>query len=155
MNFPNIVILIDARLELLQEVRALLSQSNLGLATAPRKKRHRRVATPSLATAKAVKVTADSSQKSAPPASPIPLKLPPVGRRERVSRSKRTTLPELNSTLGGIVPAAPVAVPAEKVRAEAARRLNLHTELSSVSQMALPDADQMARKWLQDQRTLQ
>lgn len=155
MNFPNIVALIDARLDLLQELRALLSQSSLGFRTTPRKEKHRRVAASQLGTVKAVKFTAESFHASAPPASPTPLKLPPVVRRERVPRSKRITQPGRNSTLAGPVPTTPVAVPAEKVRAEATRRLNLHTELPPVNEIALPDADQIARKWLQDQRMLQ
>lgn len=148
MEFPNIIALIDARLDLLQRVRELLAPSCSGPGSAPRKRSIRPVVGSQSLTIMTTELSAGPPQISYPSVSPPSLRLAPVLPKERISRSKSVTLPEFRTALAGSVPTTPVAVSAEKVRAEEAHRRSLDEKPLPAGEATLLGADQISRKWL-------
>jgi hypothetical protein len=148
MEFPNIIALVDARLDLLQRVRELLVPSCSRHGSAPRKRSIRRVVESQSLTTRTEELSAGAPQISSPSGLPAPLRLAPILPKQRISRSKSVAFPESRTALSGYVPTTPVAVSAEKVRAEEAHRRTLEEQLQPAREIPFLEADQISRKWL-------
>lgn len=149
MQYPHIIALIDSRLALLRQVRGLVAPS-CTTSRSPLPQRKIRKQTASRTLIKSEVIAADSFENGAAPKSPVPLRLPPTPRRERVSRTKSTVAPKAASALTGNVPNMPVAISADQVRAAEARKQSVATQPLPGDDLASFNIEQIARKWLQE-----